>query len=78
MDEKDIEMLGKFVINSPRIDGIQLLEDKFPSLTRRQVLQLYDKMRKDELSLEDVKKVNMLYPMAEIGQSFGITLDLNS
>lgn len=70
-------MLGKYAINSGRIDGIQLLERKFPSLTKRQIWQLYELMSKQQLSLEDVKSVDMTNPMADISENFGITLKLN-
>ena len=70
-------MLGKYPINSDRIDGIQLLEIKFPSLTKRQVWQLYEMASKQSLSVEDIKSVDMTHPMADIGERFGITITLN-
>ena len=70
-------MKGKFAINSPRIDGIQLLEMIFPSLTRRQIWQLYEIASKQGLSLEDIKSVEMTNPSADIGEKFGITIELN-
>ena len=70
-------MLGKYVINSDRIDGHQLIMNKFPSLTKRQEWQLYEIMSKQKLSIEDVKKVTMKFPMADIGDRFGFELILN-
>jgi len=70
-------MKGKFLINSNRIDGIQLLEMKFPSLTKRQICQLYEIATSQKLSLEDIKHVNMSNPSADIGERFGITIEQN-
>ena len=70
-------MIGKYLVNDHRIDGLQLLENKFRLLTRRQIVQLYDHAKNNKLSVEDIKKVNMTNPLAKVGERFGITVELN-
>lgn len=70
-------MKGKYPINSGRIDGMTLLGNKFPSLTKRQLNQTYALASKHGLSVEDIKGIEMNKPQAEIGESFDITLILN-
>lgn len=70
-------MKGKFTIDDKRIDGIQLLGMKFPSLTSRQIWKLYELASKQGLSLEDIKGVQIGNPMADIGEDFDMTIDIN-
>jgi len=65
-------------INSGRIDGLQLMEQKFPSLTRRQSVQAYDVAVSQGLSLADINRIIVKNPTADIGESFEITFIYNT
>jgi len=70
-------MKKKILINNGRIDGLGMLQHKFPSLTSRQSCQAYEIASKQGLSLEEIKSVAMTNPSADIGERFGITFNLN-
>jgi hypothetical protein len=71
-------MFHNIPINSRRIDGMQLLGDKFPSLTTRQLNEAYEFASKQGLTVGEIKKVVMENPNARKGESFIITFELNS
>ena len=68
----------KVLINSNRIDGVQLLLNKFVSLTKRQVWAMYAEATKLGLSYEEIIDANITFtnPLADIGESFGIIIKL--
>ena len=65
-------------INDPRIDGLQLMEQKFPSLTKRQSVQAYNVASTQGLCLDNVKQIIVKNPTADIGESFEITFVYNT
>ena len=67
-------MKERILINSSRIDGIQLIGNKFPSLTKRQVNEVYAVASSQKMTLEEIEYIETRNHDAKIGESFGITV----
>lgn len=71
-------MEEKTLINSSRINGIELLLNKYISLTKRQVWGIYDEAVRQKLSYNEIVNAEIVFenPLADIGESFGIIIKL--
>jgi hypothetical protein len=62
--------------DNPKVDGIQLLERKYPQMTKRQVTQFHEFLKANSIACEAIKDVCILNPMAQIGEDFVFEVEL--